>query len=140
MFIDGLRFAVPWLAFWLLPLLVALLLSGLLQLVELGALAYLLVAVVFLAAPVLFCAALYRLQTRSDFSDLLDIALIFRMSFTEAPRFIIPALVYVGLFALALPLYGFPFFIGFLLLITFTGLRYAGHRLDGRGGSVFRRV
>ncbi len=124
LFLDGLRFAVAWLVYWLLPVLLALLVSNLLVALGLVALAYLLFSGVFLLSPVLFSAALYRLQMRSDFKDLLDLPLIFRMATMELPRFIIPALVFLGLFALALPLYGFAVFAGFLMLIAYTSLCY----------------
>jgi hypothetical protein len=73
---------------------------------------------------VLFSSALYRLQMKSDFKDLLDVGLILRMSYRELPRFIIPALVFLGILAFALPLYGFALFAGFLMLIAYTGLCY----------------
>lgn len=122
LFVDGLRFLVPWLTYWLLPLGLAALLSGFLRAIGLGALSYLLFGLVSLVAPFLFCSALYRLQTRSDFKDLLDLVLIFRMTWSEWPQFLIPALVFVSLFALLLPLYGFPVFFGFLVLVGHTGL------------------
>ena len=124
LFLDGLKFAVVWLAYWLLPLLLASALSGVLFGLGLGALAYMLFASVFLLSPVLFSSALYRLQMRSDFKDLLDVTLIIRMAYMELPRFIIPALAFLGIFALALPIYGFALFSGFLLLIAYTGLCY----------------
>jgi hypothetical protein len=42
----------------------------------------------------------------------------------EFSRFILPALVFLGICALALPIYGFALFAGFLLLIAHTGLCY----------------
>jgi hypothetical protein len=124
LFSDGLKFAVVWLAYWVLPLGVAALLSGVFCAIGLGALAYVFMAAVFLAASVLFCAALYRLQMRSDYKDLLDVVLIARMSYMKCAEFILPALVFAGICACALPLYGFAFFVGFLLLVTQTSLCY----------------
>jgi hypothetical protein len=124
LFKDGLRFAVVWLAYWLLPILLAMAISGVLRSLGLGALSYLLFSVVFLLSSVLFSSALYRLQMRSDFRDLLDVVLIMRMTCMNFLRFIIPALVFLGIFALALPIYGFALFGGFLLLIAYTGLCY----------------
>lgn len=124
LFADGLKFAVVWFSYWALPLLLAWLLSGLFSGLGLGALAYLLLSSTFLLAPLLFCSALYRLQMRSDFKDLLDLALIMRMTYREFPRFVLPAFVCLGICALALPLYGFPLFISFLLLIAHTALCY----------------
>ena len=124
LFFDGLRFAVVWLSYWLLPILIISLLSGVLGSIGLGAIAYLVISITFLVSPILFSSALYRLQMRSDFKDLLDVPLIVRMTYVELPRFIIPAFVFVGVFALFAPLYGFAVFFGFLMLITYTGLCY----------------
>jgi hypothetical protein len=124
LFADGLKFAVVWLLYWLLPLAIAALLFVIFGAVGLGVLSYLLIAMVFLAASVLFCAALYRLQMRSDYRDLFDVVLIARMSYAKIAHFILPALVFAGICACALPLYGFAFFAGFLLLITQTSLCY----------------
>jgi hypothetical protein len=42
----------------------------------------------------------------------------------ELPRMIVPAFVFLGMFVLLLPFYGFALFAGFLMLITYTSLRY----------------
>jgi len=124
LFADGLKFAVVWLAYWLLPLIVGILIATVFSALGLGALAYIFVASVFLAASVLFCAALYRLQMRSNYRDLLDVMLIVRMSYMKSVEFILPVLVFAGIYAVALPFYGFAFFAGFLLLVTQTSLCY----------------
>ena len=59
-----------------------------------------------------------------DFKDLLDVALIIRMSTVKLFPFIIPAFVFLGIFALSIPLYGFAVFFGFLMLIAYTGINY----------------
>ncbi|MFQ3271460.1 MAG: hypothetical protein ACI9A1_001786, partial [Lentimonas sp.] len=66
LFSDGLKFAVAWLGYWLLPMVVAGLLSSLLCAIGMFTVAYLFMATVLLVASVLFCAALYRLQMRSN--------------------------------------------------------------------------
>ena len=124
LFTDGLKFAVVWLGYWLLPLIVGMFIATGFCALGLGALAYIFMASVFLAASVLFCAALYRLQMRSNYRDLLDVMLIARMSYMQAVEFILPVLVFAGICAFALPLYGFAFFVGFLLLVTQTSLCY----------------
>ena len=95
LFFDGLRFGVVWLAYWLLPIFLMSLLSGLLATIRLGAISYLVISITVLISPILFSSALYRLQMRSDFKDLLDVALIFRMTYIEMPRFVIPAFVFL---------------------------------------------
>lgn len=124
LFIDGLRFAVPCLAFWFLPVLLVTVLSGVVGALGLGALAYLLFTAVLFVAPVLFSAALYRLQMRQDFKDLLNLPLIFKMAYAFLPRMLIPAFVLLGIGTLLLPLYGFAFFIAYSLLIAHTTLCY----------------
>ncbi len=135
LFFDGLRFAVVWLAYWLLPIFLISLLTGFLGSMGLGAISYLILSITFLISPILFSSALYRLQMRSDFKDLLDLALIIRMTYVEMPRFVIPAFVFLGVFALAVPFYGFAVFFGFLMLIAYTGLCYRSLE-NGRPSSL----
>jgi hypothetical protein len=42
----------------------------------------------------------------------------------EMPRLILPGFVFLGFLVLLQPFYGFAIFGGFLLLITYTSLRY----------------
>ena len=120
---DGLRFAVPWLGYWLLPVALAYGLSELLESIHLGAFAYL-TSVLLLLAPVLLSAAVYRLQMRRQFKDLLDLPLIFRMAYALLPKMVIPALVIFGICKLCLPLYGFALFVSYLLFVAYTSLCY----------------
>ena len=122
--VDGIKFAVAWLAYCLLPVSVAFLFFALLSALGLAPIGYMLIAVVFAASSVLFSAALYRLQMRSEFRDLLDVVLIGRMAYLEWPRFIVPALVFLGIVALGLPLYGLAIFTASLTLISFATIRY----------------
>lgn len=124
LFIDGLRFAVVWLSYWLLPVLLAGGVSWFLDWLSLDVLAYLFCLTAILFFNLLFSAALYRYHMRKDFKDLLNLGLILRMTCKELPRQIIPSVLFLGLFAWLLPLYGIAFFGGFGLLLTYTGLRY----------------
>lgn len=124
LFRDGLKFAVVWLGYWLLPLLLALAVFAMLGAVSLGALAYLVLTLVFVLSPVLFGAALYRYLSHGDLHDLLDVPLIFRMAYLAFPRLIVPAFFFFGVFMLCPPLFGFTLFFGFTLLITQTILTY----------------
>lgn len=124
LFTDGLRFAVIWLAFWLLPVLLAVLFSWLMALVFLGALTNVFFISAVLYATVLFSSALYRYNMRQNFNDLLDLSLIFRMTWMELPGLLIPVFFFLGLVVWLLPFYGFSFFGGFLVLITYISLRY----------------
>jgi hypothetical protein len=124
LFIDGLRFGAVWLAYWLLPVLLAAGLSWLMTLLFLGALSNMFFLSVIVLGTVLFSSALYRYHMREDFHDLLDFPLILRMTWLDLPRLILPGLVFLGLLVLFLPFYGFAIFAGFLLLMTFTSLRF----------------
>lgn len=124
LFMDGLKFAVVWLAYWLLPILLAGAISSVIGAVGLKALSWLIFALAFLLAPILFSSALYRFSRRNNLEDLLDVVLIIRMSYGAFPRFIIPALAFVGIFAVAAPLYGFAVFFGFVVLIAHTTLSF----------------
>jgi hypothetical protein len=124
LFQDGLRFAVVWLGYWLLPTLLASGITWLMTRIGLSALTNVFLLTVVLLSTVLFSSALYRYNMRKDFKDLLDLALIFRMTWMELPRLVLPACVFLGIVVLLLPFYGFAFFGGFVLLITYTSLRY----------------
>ena len=124
LFFDGMRFALIWLAFWCLPVASAWLVAAGFNQLGLSAIAYPLLSMVFAVASLLFCAALYRFQSRGDFTDLRDVALIWRMATVDWKSCIIPALVALGIIAFAKPLYGVVFFTGFLILIAFTSLSY----------------
>ena len=122
LFLDGLRFAVVWLVFWLLPILLASLIAWLMPFVYLGALSSIFFLTSVLLSTVLFSSALYRYNMRRNFKDLLDILLIFRMTRMEMSRLILPGFAFLGFLVLLKPLYGFAIFGGFLVLITYTSL------------------
>ena len=126
LFSEGLRFGVAWLMYWALPVLVTVILGQILDALHLGFMSYLLLSTVVMLASILFCAALYRLQTRSDYKDLLDFSLILRMSLRGGLGFVLPALAFLGVLAWGLPLYGLSFFAGFLLIITHSVFFYRG--------------
>ena len=96
LFLDGLRFAVVWLVFWLLPILLASLIAWLMPFVYLGALSSIFFLTSVLLSTVLFSSALYRYNMRRNFKDLLDILLIFRMTRMEMSRLILPGFAFLG--------------------------------------------
>jgi hypothetical protein len=124
LFLDGLRFAVIWLVFWFLPILLASLIAWLMPFIYLGALTGIFFLTSVLLSTLLFSSALYRYNMRRNFKDLLDFMLIFRMTRMELPRLIVPGFVFLGFLVLLQPFYGFAIFGGFLLLITYTSLRF----------------
>ena len=124
LFLDGLRFAVIWLVFWFLPILLASLIAWVMPFIYLGALTGIFFLTSVLLSTLLFSSALYRYNMRRNFKDLLDLMLIFRMTRMELPRLIVPGFVFLGFLVLLQPFYGFAIFGGFLLLITYTSLRF----------------
>jgi len=124
LFFDGLRFAVVWLAYWLLPLILAGTVAWIFTEISLGALANVFVLTVLLVSNLLFSSALYRFQTRGDFKDLCDVGLIFRMTWLEFPKLIVPSFFILGVLVWLLPLYGLALFAGLFILIVYTGLRF----------------
>jgi hypothetical protein len=124
LFLDGLRFAVIWLVFWFLPILLASFIAWLMPFIYLGALTGIFFLTSVLLSTVLFSSALYRYNMRRNFKDLLDLMLIFRMTRMELPRLILPGFVFLGFLVLLQPFYGFAIFGSFLLLITYTSLRF----------------
>lgn len=124
LFADGLQFVVIWLAYWFMPVLLAGGFVALIAPLGLGALAYLLFSVVFVLASMLFCSALYRYTLRLDLKDIWEISLIVRMTQGAFLRLLIAAFVFVGIFTLSLPLYGFAVFFGFTLLIAYAVLTF----------------
>ena len=75
LFLDGLRFAVVWLVFWLLPILLASLVAWLMPFIYLGALTSIFFLTSVLLSTLLFSSALYRYNMRRNFKDLLDLLL-----------------------------------------------------------------
>lgn len=124
LFVDGLRFGLIWIAYWVLPFFPAFLLSSLFCLLHLYLLSYLTLTAMFFVASILFCSALYRFHMKPDFQTLLEVGYVVRMSRAGFSACILPILVFAGIFVLALPLYGVAFFIGFLLLIAQLNLYY----------------
>ena len=118
LFSDGLKFGLIWLAYWVLPLVLAFGLSKMFIALGLAVFAYLVMTATFFVASILFCSALYRFHMNPDFRTLLEVGYIMRMSRVGFESYVLPILVFSGIFVLVLPLYGIAFFTGFLLLIT----------------------
>ena len=124
LFADGLKFGLVWIFYWFLPLTLAIILSSMFLLLGLHILAYLMMSLMFFAGSILFCSALYRFQMKPHYTTLLDVGYIARMSLVCFEAYLVPILVFAGIFAIILPLYGVAFFTGFLLLIAQLNLCY----------------
>jgi hypothetical protein len=117
---DGLKFAVVWLVYWLLPVICMLILAMLLREVGLVLIGLILVPLVGLYVTLLFCAALYRSQTRDRLLDFRELPLLLQITKGLLRPMAIPLFSFYGLHVLVKPLYGFSFFIGFLLIMSYT--------------------
>ncbi len=128
--LDGVKVILVWILYFFFPVVVVFGLSVPIGMIGLSALSYVLVSMTVLGALIFFCAALYRLQTRSVFQNLLEFASVARMSYTEWPRFIVPALFSLGVIALCFPLYGLASFAALIPLVAYTTLcfRVIEHR------------
>lgn len=128
LFRNGLRFALVWLFYWLLPIYAVFLLGGLLELVGLGLLRPALQIAGLIAGSVFLCAGLYRFQRhatlRENVQDLLEVFLILRMARGLFPSVLVAVLAAVGLAAIFWPFYGLAFFFSLLPLIVYSTLYF----------------
>jgi hypothetical protein len=96
------------------------LLSYLMHTIELGLLGQVFVPITSLWITLMFSCALYRLQVRENFQALLDFKLLVKMSVALWRPLALPLLGFYGFFVLVRPLYGLSFFLGFLLILSYT--------------------
>jgi len=130
LFKDGLRFGLIWLIYWVFPLFLAFSIGFMFASIGLRALSYLVITSTFFVASNLFCSALYRFHMNPYFKTLLEVDYVVRMCRVGFGAYVLPILVFSGIFALALPLYGIAFFTGFLLLITHLNIHYRTFELQ----------
>ena len=120
--IDGLRFLVILVLFFALPVALGWLLSGMLILVlglmGLGVLAYVPLGLALFVSPPLTVGALYQYQCRRKFEDLARLDVLIGMMKAGLSHMILPALAFVGLLMVGAPLFGFAFFLGFVVIIA----------------------
>lgn len=119
---DGLRFLITWLIYWLLPVLLVAFLSHLLGQAGLSLIGTVLTALATLGFTLLFSCALYRLQSQENFSSLAEVRLVIGMSAALWRPLALPLMAFYGFYVLVFPLYGLSFFIGFLLILSYTVL------------------
>lgn len=124
LFIDGLRFTVVWLCYWIIPILLAACLSSIFTRFGLGMFSSILFLSVFLFSNILFIAALSHYHSREDLKDLLNFRLILKNTRTIFPKLLASSILYLGIFLWLLPFYGFGLFGGLLLLLTYASLHH----------------
>ena len=122
LFLDGIRFFIVWLLYWLCPVAIVLILSLILGQVGLGLVGSLLTAVIALGSTLIFSCALYRLQSRGNFNSLVEVKLIAEMAVALFKPLSLPLLAFYGFHVLVFPLYGFSLFLGYLVILSYTVL------------------
>jgi len=116
MFVDGLHFAAVLGLYGLLPVVVGVGAAQALSWVF-GHMAYVLLAPLLLVAPLWVMAMLYAFQPRRRWAVLGRPAVAWLMMRAAWPELVTPALAFWGLMWLVWPvLFGFAFFLGFLVL------------------------
>ena len=105
----------PILLGWVLSIVLDFLTFGFLGIVSFSPL-----AVGAFVAPFLFLGSVHVFIRDGLFSDAWKILIVFKISQTMAPKLILPVIAFWGILLLALPLYGFSFFIGTWILLAYS--------------------
>ena len=123
LFFRGLQFTAIFAATFMVPLLAGWLASRILDLLTfgiLGHLAYAPLGVMGFVAPPLFLSSLHLYVREGMFADAWNLREVLRLALAGVRPLLIPILAFWGLMALALPLYGFAFFLGSWVLIAYS--------------------
>ncbi|MEC8333355.1 MAG: DUF4013 domain-containing protein [Verrucomicrobiota bacterium] len=124
LFLDGLRFTIVWICYWIVPILIAAGLSSILTHLGLGVFSGIVFFSIILLSNILFIAAISHYHIRENYKDLLSFRLILNNARIVFPNLIVPSFVFLGFFLWLLPFYGFGLFGGFLLLLTCASLHH----------------
>lgn len=122
LFNHGIRFFIAWLFYWLCPCALVVILKSILSQIGLDFLGSVLAALIILGATLIFSCALYRIQSRNNLNALTQIRIIFGMALILFKPLSLPLLAFYGFHVLVFPLYGFPLFIGNLLILSYSVL------------------
>ena len=123
LFFRGLQFTAIFALTFMVPLLAGWLASRLLDLLTFGILGYMTYAplgVMALVSPPLFLASLHLYVRDGLFTDAWNLRELLSLALSAGRPLLIPTLAFWGLMALALPLYGFAFFLGSWVLIAYS--------------------
>ena len=124
LFLDGLRFTIVWICYWIVPILLAAGFSSILTHLGLGIFSGIVFFSIILLSNILFISALSHYHIRENFKDLLNFRLILNNSQAVFSGLIVPSIIFLGFFLWLLPFYGFGLFGGFLLLLTCASLHH----------------
>ena len=120
---GGLQVFLLLLAYSGCPILFGWLVSMLLDLITFGFLGIVsfvpLVAGAFIA-PFLFLSSMHAFVRDGLFSDAWRVKLVIEIARAMIPQLILPVIAFWGIILLALPLYGFSFFLGTWILLAYS--------------------
>ena len=120
---SGFRFFVLLLVYAVCPIMVGFLITLLLDVLTfgiLGIVSYFPVAIGAFVGPFLFLAAIHAYLSDGLLSDAFKINLIYGIVKKMALKLVLPVIAFWGIILLALPLYGFSFFLGTWILLTYS--------------------
>ncbi len=123
LFVDGVRFAILFILYGVLPALAGWLLAlavGFVTFGFLGWLSFVFVSAGLIVGPILFANAVYANARRKAWLCLLDWREVALLARNSAPSLVIPTLALWGFVFLGAPLYGFAFFCGILIYLSFS--------------------
>lgn len=113
-------FGVPWI--------VGTLLSEFIEWITLGGVGliqYLPSLALFSLAPAFYASALYLMVRGADWKTMVDLKAIALMLYSVKQHLIFPTLVFWGLMFLGAPIYGFAFFLGFLVYLIYIQILFS---------------
>jgi len=138
LFVDGLRLLVIIALFFGLPVLLGCGLSCLLCVLftklGLAIFAYLPLGLALFVSPALTVAALYRFQAENQYRDLAGLDQMIAMLAASWRNWALPGLAFTGLMVVGIPLFGFAFFLGFVVIIAYYTLVFVVLEKQGKAG------
>ena len=132
LFYDGLRFAFVWLLYWLIPLVAMVGVGYFAQGNGLDAFIQIGLTIGVLYFSIVFCVALNRVQALQNFKILSKFRLLIKLSNKLVLPMLIPLLVFYGFHMIVKPLYGVSFFLGFLVLLSYSAISMQTMAIRGK--------
>ena len=123
LFTGGLQVSLLLLGYAGAPILAGWLVSILMEILTfnfLGIVAYFPLSVGAFIAPFLFLASIHVFVRDGLYSDAWRVSHVFQVAKAMAPRLILPIIAFWGVLLLALPFYGFSFFLGTWVLLAYS--------------------
>lgn len=108
-------FGIPWIVGAILSEIIEWITFGGVGLVQ-----YLPSLILFSVAPAFYALALYLMVRGADWKTMLDLKAIAQMLLSIRQYLIFPTLIFWGLMFLGAPIYGFAFFLGFLVYLIYS--------------------